>query len=57
VLVVTEGTGLVQRHGGETETIRAGDTVRIAVGAWHWRGGAPDSAMTHPAIEELPEDG
>jgi quercetin dioxygenase-like cupin family protein len=57
VLVITEGTGLVQRHGGEVETIHAGDTVRIEAGEWHWHGATPNCAMTHLAIEELPEDG
>lgn len=57
VLVVTEGTGLVRRRGGEVETIRTGDTVRIEAGEWHWHGATPTSAMTHVAIEELPEDG
>jgi quercetin dioxygenase-like cupin family protein len=57
LLVVTEGTGLVQRRGEEVETIRTGDTVPIEAGEWHWHGATPDSAMTHVAIEELPEDG
>ncbi|MEY9908307.1 quercetin dioxygenase-like cupin family protein [Catenulispora sp. MAP12-49] len=57
VLVVTNGTALVQRRGGEVETVPAGDTVRIEAGEWHWHGATPDAAMTHLAIEELPEDG
>ncbi|MBU3066282.1 cupin domain-containing protein [Nocardia sp. NEAU-G5] len=57
VLVVTAGTGLVQRRGARVETIRAGDTVRIEAGEWHWHGATSDSAMTHVAIEELPGDG
>jgi quercetin dioxygenase-like cupin family protein len=57
VLVVTEGTGLVQRRSGDVETIRTGDTVRIEAGEWHWHGATPHGAMTHLAIEELPEDG
>jgi quercetin dioxygenase-like cupin family protein len=57
VLVVTAGTGLVQRRGAPVETIRTGDTVRIEAGEWHWHGATSDSAMTHVAIEELPEDG
>ncbi|WP_433465171.1 (R)-mandelonitrile lyase [Spirillospora sp. CA-128828] len=57
VLVVTDGTGLVQRRGGKVEAIRTGDTVRIEAGEWHWHGAAPGGAMTHLAIEELPEDG
>jgi quercetin dioxygenase-like cupin family protein len=57
VLVVTEGTGLVRCRGGEVETIRTGDTVRIEAGEWHWHGATPNAAMAHLAIEELPEDG
>ncbi len=57
VLVVTEGTGRVQRRGGPVETVRAGDTVRIAPGEWHWHGAAPDRSMTHLAIEPIPGDG
>jgi quercetin dioxygenase-like cupin family protein len=57
VLVVTDGTGLVQRRGAEVETIRAGDAVRIEADEWHWHGATLDAAMTHLAIEELPEDG
>ncbi|WP_433475263.1 (R)-mandelonitrile lyase [Spirillospora sp. CA-142024] len=57
VLLVTGGTGLVQRRGGKVETIRTGDTVRIEAGEWHWHGATPGGAMTHLAIEELPEDG
>lgn len=57
VLVVTEGTGLVQRRGAKAETIRTGDVVRIEADEWHWHGAAPHSAMTHVAIEELPQDG
>ncbi|OEV31843.1 cupin, partial [Streptomyces nanshensis] len=36
VLHVTAGTGLVQRRGGAVDIIRAGDTVRIEPGEWHW---------------------
>lgn len=57
VLVVTEGTGRVQRRGGPVETIRAGDTVHIAPGEWHWHGAAPDRPMAHLAIEPVPDDG
>ncbi|MFB4301326.1 cupin domain-containing protein [Actinomadura sp. NTSP31] len=57
VLVVTEGTGRVQRRGGPVETIRAGDTVRIAPGEWHWHGAAPAAPMTHLAIEPISADG
>jgi quercetin dioxygenase-like cupin family protein len=57
VLIVTEGTGLVQRRGGPVETIRIGDTVHIAADEWHWHGATPTTAMTHLAIEEIPDEG
>ncbi|EOD65651.1 cupin domain-containing protein [Amycolatopsis vancoresmycina] len=57
VLVVTEGTGYVQRHGGPAQLIRPGDTVRVDAGEWHWHGATDTTSMTHLAIEELPADG
>ncbi|NJC71967.1 cupin domain-containing protein [Planosporangium thailandense] len=57
VLIVTAGTGLVQRRGGSVEVIRVGDSVRVAPDEWHWHGAAPDTAMTHLAIQEVAEDG
>ncbi|MFI0450375.1 cupin domain-containing protein [Actinomadura sp. 6N118] len=57
VLLVTEGTGRVQRRGGPVETIHVGDTVHIAPGEWHWHGAAPTVPMTHLAIEPIPDDG
>lgn len=57
VLVVTQGTGIVQRRGGRAETIRTGDTVRIEAGEWYWHGATARSATTHVAVEEVPEDG
>lgn len=55
-LVVTAGVGRVQRWGGPVEEIRPGDVVRIAPHTRHWHGAAPDSAMTHIAIQEA-QDG
>lgn len=57
VLYVTEGTGLVQRRGGEVHTLRAGDRVRIEPGEWHWHGASPSTFMTHLAVQEVAEDG
>ncbi|NDU72071.1 cupin domain-containing protein [Actinomadura sp. DSM 109109] len=57
VLVITEGVGRVQRRGGPVEEVRAGDTVRIAPGEWHWHGAEPGAPMTHLAIEPVPDDG
>jgi len=52
VLIVTAGTGRVQRWGGPLQAIQAGDVVRIPAGVKHWHGAAPTSAMTHVAIAE-----
>ncbi|WIX98963.1 cupin domain-containing protein [Amycolatopsis mongoliensis] len=57
VLVVTDGTGYVQRRGAPAQLIRPGDTVRVAAGEWHWHGATDTSPMTHLAIEEIPDDG
>ena len=55
-LIVTAGTGRVACRGGSVETIRTGDTVHIDPGEWHWHGAAPTLAMTHLAIEQIPDD-
>ena len=52
ILIVTAGTGRVQRWGDPIEEIRAGDVVRIAAGQKHWHGASPESSMTHIAISE-----
>ncbi|MGP3974903.1 (R)-mandelonitrile lyase [Streptomyces sp. 8N114] len=57
LLVITAGTGLVQRRGGPVETVGAGQSVHIGAGEWHWHGAAPSSVMTHLAIQEVAEDG
>jgi quercetin dioxygenase-like cupin family protein len=51
-LVVTAGSGRVQRWGGPREEIRPGDVVRFEPGEKHWHGAAPTTAMTHIAIQE-----
>jgi len=51
-LIVTEGTGLVQRWGDPAETIEKGDLVWIPPNQKHWHGATPDSGMTHIAIVE-----
>jgi quercetin dioxygenase-like cupin family protein len=55
-LMVTSGQGLAQREGGPIEKIRPGDVVWFPPGEKHWHGAAPDSAMTHIAIQEA-QDG
>jgi 4-carboxymuconolactone decarboxylase len=51
-LIVTAGTGRVQRWGDSVEEIRQGDIVWIPPGQKHWHGAAPNTAMTHIAIVE-----
>ncbi len=51
-LIVTAGSGLVQRWGGPIEEIRPGDVVWIAPREKHWHGAAPTTAMSHIAIVE-----
>ncbi len=52
ILIVTAGVGRVQIEGGPVQEIRAGDLVRIPPNRRHWHGAAPDSSMTHIAIQE-----
>jgi len=51
-LIVTAGSGRVQRWAGPVEEIRPGDVVWIPPGVKHWHGAAPTTAMTHIAIQE-----
>jgi 4-carboxymuconolactone decarboxylase len=52
LLIVTAGTGRVQRWGDPIDEIRQGDVVWIPPGQKHWHGAAPNSSMTHIAIVE-----
>lgn len=52
ILIVTSGTGLVQRWGDPVQEIHPGDVVWIPPGQKHWHGAAPHSSMTHIAIAE-----
>lgn len=51
-LIVTAGTGRVQRDGGPVEEVEPGDVVWFPAGERHWHGAAPDCEMTHVAITE-----
>jgi len=51
-LIVTAGSGRVQRWGGPIEEIRPGDVVSFPAGEKHWHGASPTTAMTHIAIQE-----
>jgi 4-carboxymuconolactone decarboxylase len=52
ILIITAGTGRVQRWGDPIEEVHAGDVVRIPAGQKHWHGASPNASMTHLAISE-----
>jgi 4-carboxymuconolactone decarboxylase len=52
ILIVTAGTGRVQRWGDPVEEIHQGDVVWIPPGQKHWHGAAPSSSMAHIGIVE-----
>ena len=52
ILIITAGTGRVQRWDDPIEEVRAGDVVRIPAGQKHWHGASPHASMTHLAISE-----
>ena len=52
ILIVTAGTGRVQRWGDPIEEIRKGDVVWIPPGQKHWHRAASNSSMAHIAIVE-----
>jgi 4-carboxymuconolactone decarboxylase len=52
VLIVTSGTGRVERWGDPVDEIRQGDVVWIPPGQKHWHGAAPKTSMAHIAIGE-----
>ena len=51
-LIVTCGCGYVQSWGRPIRVIRPGDVVWCPPGEKHWHGAAPNTAMTHIAIQE-----
>src|SRR5579872_3629733 len=52
-LIVTSGSGRVQRAGGPIEDIRPGDVLWFEPGEKHWHGASPTTAITHVAIQEM----
>ena len=52
VLIVTAGTGRVQRWGDAIDEIKQGDIVWIPPGQKHWHGASPTRSMSHIAIVE-----
>jgi quercetin dioxygenase-like cupin family protein len=51
-LIVTAGSGWVQREGGPIEDIHPGDVIWFEPGERHWHGASPTTAMSHIAIQE-----
>jgi quercetin dioxygenase-like cupin family protein len=51
-LIVTAGMGLAQTEGGPVRVLRPGDVVWFAPHEKHWHGAAPQSDMTHIALQE-----
>ena len=51
-LIVTAGTGWVQREGGPVEEIHPGDVVYFEPDEKHWHGATDKTGMSHIAIQE-----
>jgi quercetin dioxygenase-like cupin family protein len=52
LLIVTNGSGLIQEWGKPISKIQKGDVIWTPPGVKHWHGAAPSSGMTHTAIQE-----
>lgn len=55
-LIITAGSGWVQREDGPIEDVHPGDVVWFPPGEKHWHGATPTTGMTHIAIQEA-QDG
>jgi len=53
LLIVTEGSGLIQEWGKPLRIIQKGDVIWTPPGVKHCHGASPHSTMTHTAINEL----
>lgn len=51
-LIVTGGSGWVQKWGEPMQSINPGDVVSILPGEKHWHGASASTAMSHIAIQE-----
>ena len=50
LLLVQEGRGLVQKWGEPVRAIAAGDAIAIEPNEKHWHGAAPETRMSHFAV-------
>ncbi|MFK7879958.1 cupin domain-containing protein [Roseobacter sp.] len=55
-LMITSGLGCAQTEGGPIVTLRPGDVVWFSPGEKHWHGAAPNTGMSHLAMQEA-DDG
>ena len=51
-LIITSGTGWVQKEGEEKQVVKEGDVVWFAPNEKHWHGASDETAMSHIAIQE-----
>ncbi|MEO6151509.1 MAG: cupin domain-containing protein [Mucilaginibacter sp.] len=51
-IIITAGSGWVQRDGGPIEKVNQGDVVWFPPGEKHWHGATATTAMSHIAIQE-----
>jgi quercetin dioxygenase-like cupin family protein len=56
-LIITDGSGFVQRWGGPLEPVNPGDVIFFAPAEKHWHGAAPTCSMTHIAVVEPDDQG
>lgn len=52
ILVVTEGSGLIQEWGKPIRIIKKGDVIWTPPGIKHWHGASKNTTLTHTAIQE-----
>jgi quercetin dioxygenase-like cupin family protein len=52
LLIVTNGSGLIQQWGKLIRRIQVGDVIWTPAQVKHWHGAAPETGMTHTAIQE-----
>ena len=57
ILIVTDGSGYVQKTGETVQQLNPGDVVTILADEEHWHGAKPDSNLIHIAIQMLSETG
>ena len=50
VLHITAGRGIVASRSGR-QVVLPGDVVTVEPDEWHWHGAAPDTGMTHLAVQ------